>query len=319
VILGVWTVDDTAAAFHSVVDVDIENVAPPADGWKAVSAIVPNQNLKERDKVKARAFRGGQEIERLSTSVTIHNEAEGAANVWSRKLATAINAKQIVIKAGVRNQEGEIQPQLGRNDLFAKAESGVTSFELSYDRAMPLPPELQVLDLQATYEIKPDAQINGAIDPVKVGTHVTFGVQSNDKVFINATLYNEENQTVGGDYREAASAGESTVMDIAVITQHAKPGKYTLHLSGGTVGKPEAGLTQLTKTIELVKADNSNAFDFVYPKGLGLYEAGDRVKAADGKVYECKPWPYTGWCNDPTAAVYAPGAGSNWQDAWIRK
>jgi predicted carbohydrate-binding protein with CBM5 and CBM33 domain len=36
----------------------------------------------------------------------------------------------------------------------------------------------------------------------------------------------------------------------------------------------------------------------------------------DGKRYECKPFPYSGWCNQ-SALYYAPGSGIAWTDAWI--
>jgi len=47
------------------------------------------------------------------------------------------------------------------------------------------------------------------------------------------------------------------------------------------------------------------------------YKAGDKVSSAGG-VFECKPWPYTGWCAG-AAWAYAPGIGSNWSDAWDKK
>ena len=43
------------------------------------------------------------------------------------------------------------------------------------------------------------------------------------------------------------------------------------------------------------------------------YAEGDRVLSG-GKVYECKPYPYTGWCGRDDA--YAPGSGRAWMDAW---
>ncbi len=43
------------------------------------------------------------------------------------------------------------------------------------------------------------------------------------------------------------------------------------------------------------------------------YSAGARV-VAGGKTYECKPWPYTGWCS--IGGAYAPGTGYAWRDAW---
>jgi hypothetical protein len=44
------------------------------------------------------------------------------------------------------------------------------------------------------------------------------------------------------------------------------------------------------------------------------YVGGSRVKNG-GNAYECKPYPYSGWCNG-AAWAYAPGSGTYWQDAW---
>lgn len=53
-----------------------------------------------------------------------------------------------------------------------------------------------------------------------------------------------------------------------------------------------------------------------YPQYVenGGYVAGSIVQNA-GSSYECKPHPYTGWCNG-AAWAYAPGTGAYWQDAW---
>ena len=46
----------------------------------------------------------------------------------------------------------------------------------------------------------------------------------------------------------------------------------------------------------------------------GNYAAGSKVKNV-GKRYECKEFPYSGWCNG-AAWAYAPGTGAYWADAW---
>src|SRR5690606_8390825 len=46
----------------------------------------------------------------------------------------------------------------------------------------------------------------------------------------------------------------------------------------------------------------------------GGYVAGSKVKNS-GKQYQCKPFPYSGWCNGASWA-YAPGTGTYWTDAW---
>lgn len=46
----------------------------------------------------------------------------------------------------------------------------------------------------------------------------------------------------------------------------------------------------------------------------GGYIAGSKVKNNNSR-YECKSWPYSGWCNG-SAWAYAPGEGAYWMDAW---
>ena len=46
----------------------------------------------------------------------------------------------------------------------------------------------------------------------------------------------------------------------------------------------------------------------------GGYVAGSKVQNA-GSQYECKPYPYSGWCNG-AAWAYGAGTGAYWTDAW---
>lgn len=59
-------------------------------------------------------------------------------------------------------------------------------------------------------------------------------------------------------------------------------------------------------------------YDFVFPNGLKEYVAGTKVLASDGAIYQCKPWPYSGYCQQWTsnATQYQPGTGSHWEMAW---
>jgi peptidoglycan/xylan/chitin deacetylase (PgdA/CDA1 family) len=43
------------------------------------------------------------------------------------------------------------------------------------------------------------------------------------------------------------------------------------------------------------------------------YNPGDRVQAG-GNLYECKPWPFSGWCS--VGGAFAPGSGWAWDQAW---
>jgi hypothetical protein len=46
----------------------------------------------------------------------------------------------------------------------------------------------------------------------------------------------------------------------------------------------------------------------------GGYAANSRVQNA-ASLYQCKPFPFSGWCNG-AAWAYAPGTGIYWNDAW---
>jgi chitin-binding protein len=57
--------------------------------------------------------------------------------------------------------------------------------------------------------------------------------------------------------------------------------------------------------------------DYAYPDGIGSYEEGTVVLGADGNLYQCRPFPNSGWCNQ-SGLYYAPGTGLAWGDAWVR-
>lgn len=65
-----------------------------------------------------------------------------------------------------------------------------------------------------------------------------------------------------------------------------------------------------------IKAKSQHGNDDSYPK----YKPGTQYKASDivlndGSLYQCKPFPYSGWCSLAPAA-YEPGKGRSWNDAW---
>ena len=55
--------------------------------------------------------------------------------------------------------------------------------------------------------------------------------------------------------------------------------------------------------------------EYTYPEGIGSYEEGTVVLGTDGNLYECRPFPNSGWCNQ-SGLYYAPGTGIAWEDAW---
>ena len=62
---------------------------------------------------------------------------------------------------------------------------------------------------------------------------------------------------------------------------------------------------------------NDDAVDYVYPQSIGQYGPGTIVQGQNGERYQCKPFPFSGWCNQ-APAYYAPGMGYAWEEAWIK-
>jgi hypothetical protein len=86
-----------------------------------------------------------------------------------------------------------------------------------------------------------------------------------------------------------------------VVTVKAKP-----VVDGGNNGGNEGG--------------NNGGNDGVTDGSVQAYKAGTAYKPLErvtnlGKVYECKPWPYTNWCGQ-SPFHYEPGKGLYWSQAW---
>lgn len=309
VILGLWTVGDTSKAFHKAVDVNIvagdagdTGVVAPVDGWSSVGSIHANSDLNVGDKVTARAFVGGAESAQFSVSITIESPEEGQSQNWAFKLAEQVNATQTLIRAGVRDAEGEINPIKGNNQLFAKAESGVTTFEM-----------------QIEYKGDPDAAMHiHSIQPEFVlengRAKVDFSVMGNRDLEVKATVFDANNKQVGFTKQSVTGGTQTITVDVA-----SKPGDHTLVMiatsADGRLSFQETKGFKLTGDAESVSGD----YDAVYPEGIKSYKAGTVVlQPANGKLYECKPFPYSGWCQI-NSHHYVPGVGSDWSDAWIAK
>lgn len=89
VILAIWTVGDTVAAFYNAADVNILAEAELPGGWTSVGSIAPSTALLVGDKVKARAFTANGESPDYSVEVSIDNAEEARRKTgrssWQKK------------------------------------------------------------------------------------------------------------------------------------------------------------------------------------------------------------------------------------------
>ncbi|WP_230386166.1 lytic polysaccharide monooxygenase [Pseudomonas guariconensis] len=296
VILGLWTVDDTGNAFHNMMDVDIqvEGGVPPE--WPRVAEITPYRDLDVGDKVKTRVFVNGVENAQYSVEVVIEHAEEGVGANWAYKLAKRINETQTLLRAGQLDNGGNIEPVKGANTIFAKKESGISSIELDIDAAAGEPATMHLHGVNPEYTI---VDGKGGVD---------FSVMTTKPLTVTAQLFDANNKQVSYS-RQKVDGNEPFTLNVESVA-----GEHTLKVVG--VDKRERVLLQEERTVQL-KAAGDVEFEYEYPQSIGSYGPGTKVlQPKTGEVFECKPFPYSGWCNNPSAIHYEPGFGSNWADAW---
>ena len=90
--------------------------------------------------------------------------------------------------------------------------------------------------------------------------------------------------------------------------QNTKPGNHEVKL---LVTDNKGNTAQSTHALRVKAAETGGTEGDIadYRPGVS-YKAGDKVKNV-GKVFQCKPMPYSAWCGQ-SAAHYAPGTGSAW-------
>lgn len=300
VILAIWTVADTASAFYDAADVNILAEQALPGGWAAVGSIAPSTALLVGDKVKARAFSATGEAAQYSVEISIDTAEEGAAPNWSFKLADAINQAQPLVRAGIRDEDGTIEPVKGTNNIYAQAESGVIRYEVQLTMKEDTAATLSLAAPQAEYALNQGQATIG------------FGVNANRKMDIEATLFDENNKPVGTTSASVDSGATRLSMDVRSV-----PGAHTLILIGSTLD----GRTtrQDSQTLQLTGEAAQTSYDFVFPEGISGYTAGTKVlQPKTNEVFECKPFPESGYCKQysTTANGYEPGVGAYWQMAW---
>jgi len=311
VIYAGWDVNDTDKTFYKAIDVmfgeDSDQPGTPSSEWKVnVGSINPTIDLKAGSKVIARVFDQAGENTRLSVTLDIATDQAGMKANWAHDLAVKINAEQgDKLHAGQKNAAGEITPVYGLNDIYTKSGSPVSRVEIGINGAgHEDTTSVTVTGLKDSYSIN-----NGKVT-------LDLNLQVQGKVAIEGNVFDANNQVKG---HFDTGLLEDTAQDITLPMETVMPGNYSLVINSTQEGNT---VPQQTLMFKLTSQDASGDYNYSWPDGLGTYKEGNRVlQPKTGKVYECKPYPYSGWCNQWTSSAtqYEPGTGSNWQDAWIEK
>jgi chitin-binding protein len=300
IVLGVWDVGDTSNSFYQVVDVEFDGSnPPPVDPWDDVGDIQPTADLNLGDRVFTRVFDANGEINdaSLQTEFIITNADDGDRLMWPYRLAERINDTQTDQRAGIKAADGTITPASGANDLFARDGSDITRIEIDVEEATPNDPYLALEGVDDEYTFEDGEPLS-----------ISFTVTAESGYNLMMEIFDQNGNPV-----TTANSDSSSSQHTLTIDQPAD-GTYTLTvklLDGDEFIKQDSATFNLSEA-----AEPSDEYDYIYPDSISSYTAGTRVLGTDGNIYECKPWPYTGWCRG-SGTYYAPGTGLAWDQAWI--
>lgn len=139
---------------------------------------------------------------------------------------------------------------------------------------------------------------------------IQFEVAAASTYLVNAELYNRDGNRVAS--AQAQATRQRTPMTLVVNN----PGTYRLQIQANNGLGAQNYTVSVTGRNGINPDEQSSTQPSDYPEyQTGTpYQAGDVVRR-NGRLYQCRPWPNSGWCGQGELH-YAPGTGMNWQDAW---
>ncbi|MGE6104434.1 immunoglobulin-like domain-containing protein [Aeromonas veronii] len=176
------------------------------------------------------------------------------------------------------------------------------------------------------WRVQGDSDCGGTTPPAEGSSDFTVSAMGSDYNIVNGQVSIRFNITTANPVQISATleqSGHSYGNTTSLVN-----GTSTLVLQGSNVtdGSYDVVITGLADGQQPVvqrfpvalTEESSGGGEGDYPAYAPniSYQAGDRVSNAGGN-YECKPWPYSGWCGGSTSH-YAPGTGTAWSDAWIK-
>lgn len=113
-------------------------------------------------------------------------------------------------------------------------------------------------------------------------------------------------------YNGSSLLGSDASAPYSYTWSNVAAGTYTITAKATDNAGAVTTSTAVTVKVNTVTTDGcSGIASYVENSG---YVAGSITKNG-GSKYQCKTWPYSGWCNG-AAWAYAPGVGAYWADAW---
>jgi len=113
-------------------------------------------------------------------------------------------------------------------------------------------------------------------------------------------------------FNGSQSIGVATTSPYTVSWTNVAAGTYTITAKATDNSNSVTTSAAISITVKSVTTNTCSGLPQYVENGG--YTDGSKVQNS-GSSYQCKPYPYSGWCNG-TAWAYAPGTGAYWTDAW---
>ncbi|MGX4845550.1 glycoside hydrolase family 19 protein [Enterobacter cloacae] len=165
-------------------------------------------------------------------------------------------------------------------------------------------------DIPAVVNHAPVAQIAGPIGAVEAGAQVSLSAEGSTDEDGNKLTYtwrSQDGQTVTGDDKAVVTFNAS---EAATAQQY----EISLTVSDGELSSTTTYLLNVKAKAATPSQDEGTSGSYPAWSANSKYSAGDIVNN-HGKLFQCKPFPYSGWCNN-APMYYEPGAGLAWSEAW---
>lgn len=165
-------------------------------------------------------------------------------------------------------------------------------------------------DILAVVNHAPVAQIAGPIGAVEAGAQVSLSAEGSTDEDGNKLTYtwrSQDGQTVTGDDKAVVTFNAP---EAATAQQY----EISLTVSDGELSSTTTYLLNVKAKAATPSQDEGTSGSYPAWSANSKYSAGDIVNN-HGKLFQCKPFPYSGWCNN-APMYYEPGAGLAWSEAW---
>lgn len=297
VLYTVWQRDpnDNAETFYACADVVI---AGKTSAWLPIKPM-PFQDIPAASTAVLRVFNGrGQDVEHHSIKVGEKMSGSAMALLMGNK----VNAASSVVRIGTMDDKGAVNAiaDAGKNQLFGKDKAMTAVLQIDQsggdvDPVVNRPPVAAVTGPQRVNAgdlVTLDA--SGSSDPDGDALNYQWKLPAGVTLTDGAGALTQSRISF-----DAPSLKADASLSFDVTVSDGKASSVAQHIM--TVARDEAGGDVDPSKIPAYKPN-------------AKYDAGDQVSNAGG-VYQCKPFPYSGWCSQAPAA-YEPGVGYAWQDAW---